>query len=60
VKILVFLYYPEDKGRKLLLNIGTYMPVWMISYPRRWSVQYIVYDKMSLLSIHKYMSMMSF
>jgi len=41
VKILVFLYYSEDEGRKLLLNIGIHVPVWMVSYPRRWTVQYI-------------------
>jgi hypothetical protein len=37
VKILV-LYYPEDEGRKLLLNAGTHVPVWMISYRGIWTV----------------------
>lgn len=41
VKIPVFLYYYEDGGRKLLLNVGTHVAVWMVLYPRRWTIHYI-------------------
>jgi hypothetical protein len=42
MKIPVLLYYPEDKGKKFLLKVGTHVPVWMVTYPRRWIVWYIV------------------
>ena len=38
MKIPVLLYYPEDKGKKIFLKAGTHMPVWMVTYPRRWTV----------------------
>jgi len=73
MKIPVLLYYPEDKGKNLLLTlilltwriwwaannaskwqmgfksafkglkVGTHVPVWMVTHPRRWTVWYIVW-----------------
>jgi hypothetical protein len=31
IKIPVLLYYPEDKGKKLPLKVGTHVPVWMVT-----------------------------
>jgi hypothetical protein len=31
-----FLVYPEDWGTMPLKNVGTYLPIYTASYPRRW------------------------